>query len=173
MGMTVDHRNPRALLLAKDHETLYSLATCLERRGFEVLAATDGAGGVELLLDNLLSLDLVVSDVDLPGRDGASLLELVRVAGGERDLAMVIRAAGLTARERAGLRAFGADAVVGATDAADRVAAIAEEAVGARALGEHPRPGVAPGRRATSRSLVERATTAFAAWPLAHSATPA
>jgi CheY-like chemotaxis protein len=171
--MKRDDRNPRALLLATDHETLYSLATSLERRGFEVLAAMDGAAGVECLLDNLLSLDLVVSDLDLPGRDGASLLELVRVAGGERDLAMVIRAAGLSACERDGLRVLGADAVVCATDAADRVAAIAEEAVGARALGECPSHRAAPARRATSSGPAGRAATALAAWPLALTAMPA
>jgi CheY-like chemotaxis protein len=163
--MTTD-RNPRALLLAKDHASLYSLATCLERLGFEVLAATDGVGGVELLVDNLLSLDVVVSDLDLPGRDGAALLELVRVAGGERDLAIVIRAAGLSARERGGLRAKGADAVVSATDGAERVAALAEEAVSARAP-RRPGPAPAAPRRAAARKRVEYAATAFAAWPLA------
>jgi len=165
--MTPTDRNPRALLLAKDHETLYSLATGLERRGFEVLAATDGASGLELLLDNLLSLDVVVSDLDLPGRDGASLLELVRVAGGERDLAMVIRSAGFSASEREELRALGADAMVNAADDPDRVAALAEEAAGARARGSLPRRVTRRPRRATPSRPLERASTAFAAWQLA------
>ncbi|MFT3916984.1 MAG: histidine kinase [Anaeromyxobacteraceae bacterium] len=131
--MTPADRNPRALLLAKDHETLYPLVTGLERRGFEVLAATDGARGVELLLDNLLSLDVVVADLDLPGRGAAALLDLVRVAGGEHELAVVVRAEGLSARDRDALRALGADAVVSAADDADHVAALAEEAAGAGA----------------------------------------
>jgi CheY-like chemotaxis protein len=169
--MTTADRKPRALLLAKDHEALYRLATSLERRGFEVLAATDGASGVELLLDNALVLDVVLSDLDLPGRDGASLLELVRVAGGERDLAILIRAAGLPASARNELRALGADAVVSATDPAEHVAALVEEAVGARSSCERRSPPAA--HRRPSREPVARARTALAAWPLTFAALPA
>ena len=132
LGMTTTDRKPRALLLAGDREALSSLAAAFHRRGFDVVAGSDGAAGVELLLDHLLSLDVLVADVDLPGRGGASLLELVRVAGGERDLAVVLRCRDLSPRAGERLRALGADALVRVTDAPETIAAVAEEAIWAR-----------------------------------------
>lgn len=130
--MTTTDRKPRALLLAGDRESLSALAAAFERRGFDVVAGTDGAGGVHLLLEHLLSLDVLVADLELPGRGGASLVELVRVAGGERELALVLRCGGLSPREAERLRCLGADALVHASDRPDAVAAVAEEAIGAR-----------------------------------------
>lgn len=130
--MTTTDRKPRALLLAGDREALSSLAAALARRGFDVVAGSDGAAGVELLLEHLLSLDVLVADLELPGRGGASLLELVRVAGGERDLAFVLRCGGLSPRAGERLRGLGADALVRASDAPEAVAAVAAEAVEAR-----------------------------------------
>lgn len=131
--MTTIDRKPRALLLAGDRESLSSLAAAFERRGFEVVAGLDGAAGLHLLVDHLLSLDVLVADLELPGRGGASLLELVRVAGGERDLAFVLRCGRLSPREGEQLRALGADALVRSSDQPDAIAAVAEEAIGARA----------------------------------------
>jgi DNA-binding response OmpR family regulator len=133
--MTTIERNPRALLLAADHESLASLAAAFRRRGFDVVTGMDGATGVGLLVDHLLSLDVLVADLDLPGRDGTSLLELVRVAGGERDLAVVIRCAAVRRAAGDRLRALGADALVRASDGADAIAAVAEEVVWARVPG--------------------------------------
>jgi CheY-like chemotaxis protein len=130
--MTTTDRKPRALLLAGDREALSSLDAALRRRGFDVVAGSDGGAGVELLLEHLLSLDVLVADLDLPGRCGASLLELVRVAGGERDLAVVLRCGDLSPHAGERLRALGADALVRATDAPEAVAAVADEAIWAR-----------------------------------------
>src|SRR5512142_269741 len=85
-------RRQRALLLDDDPVVLRLLGTALEARGFDVVAATDGEGGVALLIDELLDLDVVVADDALPARDASSLLHLVRHAGGERDLAVVVLA---------------------------------------------------------------------------------
>jgi CheY-like chemotaxis protein len=87
----------------------------LERCQVEALSASDGHSGVGLLLDELLHLDVLVVDLDLPGRDGWALIDLVRRAGGERDLAIVVVAAG-AACVRGQLLALGADAVVERTD---------------------------------------------------------
>ena len=122
-------RRPRALLLDDDPVVLRLLGTALEARGFDVRAAADGASGLELLLDELLELDVLVMDAELPGRDAASLVRLVRHAGGERDLGVVILAGAGARAAREHLLALGADAVVerarGHAAAANAVAAVA------------------------------------------------
>jgi DNA-binding response OmpR family regulator len=116
-------RPARALLLDGDLRALHALAVTLEARGLDVLAATDGHAGLDLLLEELLGLDVLVVDLDLPGRDGAAMLELVRRAGGERDLAVVVLASLAGRGLRARLARMGADAVV---DRAEGPAAVAE-----------------------------------------------
>jgi CheY-like chemotaxis protein len=105
-------RNPKALLLDDDATVLRLLGTALEARGVDVRAATEGEGGLALLLDELLGLDVLVLDLDLPGRDGWEILHLVRRAGGERDLGVVVLAGDLAPGVREQLHALGADAVV-------------------------------------------------------------
>ncbi len=123
-----EHSDPRALVLHADPAVLRSLGDALRARRVETLAAEDGAGGVRLLLDELLRLDVLVADARLPGRDASAFLRLVREAGGERDLGVVVLAGGLCEVERAGLVALGADAVVDASDpelAADAILDVA------------------------------------------------
>jgi DNA-binding response OmpR family regulator len=86
--------------------------TALQDRGFDVRAATDGEVGTSVLVDELLDLDVLVVDADLPGRDARALLHLVRWAGGERELGVVVLAGGLDPAARDELLALGADAVV-------------------------------------------------------------
>jgi DNA-binding response OmpR family regulator len=128
MNATISRR-PKALLLDDDPTVLRLLATALLARGFDVLAASDAAAGLELLLDELLDLDVLAMDRALPGRDAASLVRLVREAGGERDLALVVLADGAGEEDRARLLSLGADAVVdrahGPGAAADSIAAAA------------------------------------------------
>lgn len=111
MNATTD-RKPRALLLDDDPTVLRLLGAALEARGFEVRAAGDAESGLDALLDELLDLDVLVADLDLPGRDGAALLRLVRHAGGERDLPVVLLGGSPGAACRRQLLALGADAVV-------------------------------------------------------------
>jgi CheY-like chemotaxis protein len=129
MNATIPDRNPKALLLDDDATVLRLLGTALEARGFDVRAATEGEGGLALLVDELLDLDVLVVDLELPGRDGYELLNLVRRAGGERDLGIVVLASAPSAAVRAQLLALGADAVVdrraGTSAAAEAVSAVA------------------------------------------------
>lgn len=111
MNATTTHR-PKALLLDDDPIVLRLLATALEARGFDVRAATTAESGLELLLEELLDLDVLVADADLPGRDGVSLVHLVRGAGGERELGVVVLTSSASRGARAQLLALGADAVV-------------------------------------------------------------
>ena len=77
-----------------------------------IRSEADGEAGVAALLDELLALDVLVVDLELPGRDGWALLRLIRGAGGEAELPVVVLAAGASPAVRAQLRALGADAVV-------------------------------------------------------------
>ncbi|HET9595434.1 MAG TPA: response regulator [Anaeromyxobacteraceae bacterium] len=115
---TPSPKSPRALLLASDRRLRRRVRRDLEGRGFEVVAAGDGEKGLSLLLDELLRLDVLVLDLALAGRDGWSLVRLIRESGGERELPIVV----VSARQDDGLRrrllALGADAVVSPEDAA-------------------------------------------------------
>jgi DNA-binding response OmpR family regulator len=140
-------RTPKALLLDDDTTVLRLLGTALQDRGFDVRAATDGDAGTALLVDELLDLDVLVVDADLPGRDARALLHLVRWAGGERDLGVVVLASGLDAAARAELAALGADAVVdrraGHDAAARAIVAVARGASPTRRPVRAARPALA------------------------------
>src|SRR5512143_609727 len=122
-------RRPRALLPDDDPAVARLLGRALSARGLDVLAAADGARGLDLLLDELLDLDVLVVDLELPGRDAWTLLRLIRCAGGEEDLGVVVLGGALAPGVGARLLALGADAVVdrsaGPEAAARTVAAVA------------------------------------------------
>jgi DNA-binding NtrC family response regulator len=81
-------RSPRATVLVVDDEPYVrdSLATLLGRRGYEVRTA----GGAEeaLRTENLDGADLVISDLKMPGEDGASLLG--RLGAKEPDMPVIV-----------------------------------------------------------------------------------
>ncbi len=135
MHRTTNHtpRSLRALVLDGHDHALGHVQRALEARAFSVLTATDGTRGVELLLEVLLDLDVLVVDLDLPHRDARSFADLIRRAGGERDLAIVVLAHDATAELRAELLAAGVDALVARSAGPDAAAEAALEAVAARA----------------------------------------
>ena len=157
-------RRPRALLLDDDPTVLRLLGAALEARGFEVRAARDADSGLALLLDELLELDVLVADAELPGRDAVSLVHLVRHAGGERDLGLVVLASGAGGGLREQLFALGADAVVdralGHAAAADAVAEVA-----ARRARPEPSPRPPPAAHPAVRGVLLVARAAFAPAP--------
>jgi CheY-like chemotaxis protein len=127
--ITLAQRRRRRLLVIDDDALGRALlADAFAARGFDVVTAEDGTAGMARLTDELLSLDLVVTDVFMPGLDGAALIEMVRHAGGEHDLAIVAFSARLTPDLRARLETAGADAVVDKALGAERIAATAAEA---------------------------------------------
>lgn len=105
-------RRPKALLLDDNPAVLRLLGRELSARGLDVLSAADGAAGLDLLLDELLDLDVLVVDLDLPERDAWDMLRLIRGAGGEEDLRVAVLADRPGGALRARLLALGADAVV-------------------------------------------------------------
>ncbi len=106
------------------------LADVFERRGFEVSTSADGEAGLRAIIDELFSLDAVVSDVCMPGFSGEDLVRAVRGAGGEQDLALVLVTAESDGARRLRMTAAGADAVVckdaGLESAVDAVEAALE-----------------------------------------------
>lgn len=121
-------RHLRALVLDNDATAVRDLRRSLEARQFSVLCRAEGTRGLALLVDELLGLDALVMDMELPGRDARSFADLIRRAGGERDLAIVVLATDPSPALRTELRALGVDAVVDRR-AGPEVAADAVEAV--------------------------------------------
>lgn len=134
----------RALLLEDDASQAPALREALEARGFDVLHAADAASGLALLLETLLDLDVLVVDEDLPGRGAKALTHLVRRAGGEQDLALVVVADAAPFLVRAELAALGADAVVERAEGASAVAGAAAAAVASRAPAAEPARAAPP-----------------------------
>jgi len=122
----------RALVLHGDGAARSQLQRALEARGMAASVAADGAAGVDRLLAELLWLDVLVVDLDLPVRDGRALAALVRQAGNEQDLALVIVADATTPALLRELRGLGIDAVVDRRDGSEAVAAAAVAAVRVR-----------------------------------------
>lgn len=125
IGMLV--QRPRVLLLDGDAGARETLRRALAARSCEVLSAGDATSGLEILLDELLDLDVLVVELDLPDRDARSLAHLIRRAGGEQDLALVVVASDLAPELRAELHALGVDAIA---DRRDGAAAVAEVVLG-------------------------------------------
>ncbi len=72
----------RTVLLIEDELPLRGLlADLLTRKGFHVLTAGDGEGAVEIAKGLSGSLDLIVSDVMLPGVSGPEAVKAIRRAG--------------------------------------------------------------------------------------------
>ncbi|MEW6055487.1 MAG: response regulator [Bdellovibrionota bacterium] len=65
------------ILVVDDDETLRNaIAFDFKRKGFTVLVSESGAKAFELVKAN--KIDLVISDIRMPGGDGLSLLEQIR-----------------------------------------------------------------------------------------------
>jgi len=122
----------RALVVDDDDFARHVLVAILRRHGFQVVTATDGLAGLRALVDDVLDLDVVVTDVRMPGMNGEELVSRIREAGGERDVGIVVVSAYVP--DEARLRAMGVDAVIGKADGVDAIAeAVIASARAARA----------------------------------------
>jgi two-component system cell cycle sensor histidine kinase/response regulator CckA len=85
LAATAARRRPRDLsgagriLLVEDEERVRDIAARLLRgRGYEVIEARDGEEALELARANAGRIDLMISDVSMPGMDGPALLKAAR-----------------------------------------------------------------------------------------------
>ncbi len=129
---TLPEQPLRALVLDDDEASLHDLRRSLEALRYTVLAAADGASGLDVLLDELLDLDVLVTDMDLPHRNARSFADLIRRAGGERDLAIVVLATEADSACHADLLALGVDAVLDRDAGPEALAATVDELVARR-----------------------------------------
>ncbi len=104
---------PRRVLVVDDDELVRRmLRDAFQERGFEVLTASDGAAGLATVVDELLALDLLVTDLAMPNMDGQTFIRTIRGAGGESDLAIVAMTGGVDSGLEKRLEREGADAVL-------------------------------------------------------------
>jgi len=125
----ISARPRRALVVDDDALILRALTDSLQARGFEVLTAKDGREGLQVMADELLTLDLLVTDVRMPGMDGETLVRTIRGAGGESDLAIVVIAGTLDPAVEKRMEAAGADAVLDKALGPEDLAAAADAAL--------------------------------------------
>src|SRR5690606_14172581 len=70
---------PRTILVAEDNDSVRAIVKrVLERAGYFVLLARSGEEALELLLTKEQHVDLLLSDVIMPGITGPELLEQVQ-----------------------------------------------------------------------------------------------
>ncbi|MGK7345288.1 MAG: response regulator [Candidatus Nitrospinota bacterium M3_3B_026] len=69
----------RRILLVEDSETIRAITKyLLERKGHDVLEASDGVEGWEALQKGAADIDMVVTDINMPNMDGRRLVEKIR-----------------------------------------------------------------------------------------------
>jgi CheY-like chemotaxis protein len=105
-------RRLRALVVDDDPVVLAILSSLLEELGIDCVQARDGRSGLRQLTEDLLDLDLLVTDLIMPDLGGDALVMAVRELGGERDLPIVVASSFLDADRAHALRVAGADVVV-------------------------------------------------------------
>jgi CheY-like chemotaxis protein len=125
----ISARPRRALVVDDDALILRTLTDALQARGFEVLTASNGQEGLQIVADELLTLDLLVTDVRMPEMDGETFVRIIRGAGGESDLAIVVITGSLDPALEKRMESAGADAVLDKALGPEDLAAAADAAL--------------------------------------------
>ena len=78
------------ILIVDDSKTVRNLvAFIMKKEGFKVTTAEDGLDGLEKLY-SLESIDLIISDVNMPRMDGFSFIKTVREQEAYRDVPIIV-----------------------------------------------------------------------------------
>ena len=125
----ISARPRRALVVDDDALILRTLTDALQARGFEVLTASNGQEGLQIVADELLTLDLLVTDVRMPEMDGETFVRIIRGAGGESELAIVVITGSLDPALEKRMESAGADAVLDKALGPEDLAAAADAAL--------------------------------------------
>ncbi len=125
---------PRLLLIDDDEAITSVLGPFLERAGFQVRTAADGAAGLTMFADG--GADVVVLDVSMPVLDGRQVLRRLRAQGRWTPVVMLTQIG--TSGERAMTLDEGADDYLNkpfdAVELVSRVRAVLRRSGGARPL---------------------------------------
>lgn len=128
-------RPRRAVVVDDDGPVRRMLADALTERGFEVATASDATDGMRLLADELLGLDLLLTDIYMPGMDGETFIRTIRTAGGETNLAIVVVTGKMDLALERQLEAAGADAVLDKALGPELIAQAADAALERKRVG--------------------------------------
>jgi CheY-like chemotaxis protein len=128
-------RPRRAVVVDDDGPIRRMMADALSERGFEVVTASDAADGMRVISEELLELDLLLTDVYMPGMNGEEFIRTIRTAGGEQDLAIVVVTGKMDMAMERQLEAAGADAVLDKALGAELIAQAADAALERKRLG--------------------------------------
>lgn len=121
---------PRRALVVDDVALVRQMISdALVARGFEVIAAHDAKEGIERLSEELMALDLLVTDLRMPGMSGEELVRFIRRIGGEAELAIVAVTGRMEPDTERLLVAAGADAVIDKAVGPELIAAGADAAL--------------------------------------------
>ena len=146
-----ERRRPRLLLIDDDPAVLSTVGPFLERSGFDVRAASDGASGMmEFHTGGRPGRpDVVVLDVSMPGLDGREVLRRLRADGAWTPVVMLTQLG--SAGERAMTLDEGADDYLNKpfdpVELVARIRAVLRRAAGGRPLAAHGQVLVAGGLR--------------------------
>lgn len=110
----VEARSRARILIADDAAFFRTILTdLLEGAGYEVLAAESGDAALHILTDELLTLDLLILDLEMPGLSGDQVIDRIRRLGGESDLPVLVLSGSVDAPEvRERLHGLGATDVI-------------------------------------------------------------
>jgi two-component system chemotaxis response regulator CheY len=77
------------ILIVDDSKTVRNLvAFIMKKEGFKVTTAEDGLDGLEKLYSN--TIDLIISDVNMPRMDGFTFIKIVREQAAYKDTPIVV-----------------------------------------------------------------------------------
>ena len=151
--MALPETPPRLLLVDDSLSVRRVLGRSLQRRGYEVFTARDGAEALELLLD--LSFDGVITDLEMPRMSGYELIEDLRNRASTRDTPVWVVTTRAGARHADLARRLGAVGYLAKPVDADLLIEQLEQVLGQSVLGRSALGRSALGRTVAGRSAAE------------------